>query len=158
MKSIFATLLAASLLAAGTGLAAEAEHGHHSAVPATGLHLNHGQKWETDAALRQAMSGLRQSMAKHLTAIRENRLSAQQYAALAQTVNGAVSNIVAQCKLPPASDEQLHLIVAEFLAGAEQMAGKNPSGSAQQGAIKVIDALDSYGHYFNDPGFEPLSR
>lgn len=158
MKSIFATLLAASLLAAGTSFAGEVNHDHHSAAPTAGLHLNHGQKWETDAALRKAMSGLRQSTAKNLTAIHENRVSAQQYAALAQTVNGAVSSIVAQCKLPPAADEQLHLIVAELLAGAEQMAGKNPSGSAQQGAIKVINALDNYGQYFNDPGFKPLTR
>lgn len=90
--------------------------------------------------------------------IRENRLSARQYAALAQTVEDAVGRILAQCKLPPAADEQLHLIVARLLAGAARMAAKDPSASARQGASEVIEALNDYGRYFDDPGYKPLTR
>lgn len=110
---------------------------------------------ETDAPLRKAMGEIRQSIASSLHAIHENKFSAQAYGGLAKKVEGAVGDIVANCKLPPAADAQLHIVVADLLAGAEQMAGK---ARRMNGAVKVIGALDNYGKYFDDPGFQPIAH
>lgn len=161
--SILTALTVISLAAAGPALAANnAAHDHgnthaHGDATAT-LQLNAGKKWETDAALRKAIGGIRQSMAKNLNAIHNNRLPASGYGSLAHQVEGAVNDIVANCKLPPQADAQLHIIVADLLAGAEQMAGKAKPVKPRDGAVKVLGALDNYGKYFDDPGFRPVAH
>lgn len=159
--------LGALLLIAGLGLAggayaagahgheAEAAHGHGGAVT---LQLNAGKKWETDAPLRSSMAQIRRAMGGSLDKIHHNKLAAAGYGTLARKVEGEVGNIVKNCKLPPDADAQLHLIVAELLAGAEQMAGKDKHAKRQDGAVKVIGALDNYATYFDDPQFKPLAH
>jgi hypothetical protein len=155
MKPYLFTALTVLSLAAVPAFAANNAHEHgHEAHGAT-LQLNAGKKWETDAPLRKAMGEIRQSMASSLHAIHENKFSAQAYGGLAKKVEGAVGAIVANCKLPPAADAQLHIVVADLLAGAEQMAGK---AKRMDGAVKVIGALDNYCKYFDDPGFQPIAH
>lgn len=160
-RNILAALTLISLAVTTPAFAANnAAHDHgnaHDAAP-TMLELNAGKKWETDAALRQAMGNIRQAMANSLHAIHENRLSAKGYNALAGKVEGAVSDMVANCKLGTRADEQLHVIIADLLAGAEQMAGKVKSAKRMDGAVKVIGALDNYGKYFDDTGFKPIAH
>ena len=150
------------LFIAGTPLAAtdHAAHGHSHEpdTAAVTLQLNAGQKWATDAPLRLAMGNIRQAMAGSLHAIHENRLSQRGYAGLAKKVESEVGNIVANRKLDPKADQQLHLIVAELLEGAGQMAGKTKTGQRQDGAVQVIGALEKYGQYFADPGFKPIEH
>lgn len=155
---ILAALTVLFLAATGPSLAANDAHDHgHGSVSAT-LQLNAGKKWETDAPLRTAMGEIRKSMASSLHAIHENKMSAKSYDGLAKQVEGAVGQIVASCKLPPAADAQLHIIVADLLAGAEEMAGKVKQIKRVDGAVKVIDALDNYGKYFDDAGFRPIEH
>lgn len=158
MKSnIRIALIVISLTASGPSLAvSNAAHDHGGA--ATTLEMNAGKKWETDAALRKAMSEIRQTVAGSLHAIHENRLPVAGYGKLASKVEGAVGEIVANCKLEPKADAQLHLIVADLLAGAEQMAGKGKTAQRRNGAVKVIGALEKYGAYFDDPGFRPITH
>jgi len=156
-------LLAALALALGGPVLAaggEHAHGHGHGVPAK-LQLDAGKKWPTDAALRQAMGGLRATMAAALPEIHEKRLAPAGYAALAQQVEQAVGSIVANCKLDARADAQLHLLVAELLDGADRMAGKTKKakgGKPRDGAVQVIGALDKYAAYFDDPGFRPLAH
>lgn len=157
-------LLVTALGMAGTGVSLAAntgavhDHAHeHATAPAT-LQLNAGQKWATDSALRQAMANIRQTMAASLHDIHEDRLSKKGYAALAKKVEGEVGSIVANCKLEPQADAQLHLIVAELLEGAEQMAGKAKQVKRQSGAIKVIGALEKYATYFDDAQFKAITH
>lgn len=117
-----------------------------------------GKKWETDATLRQGMQGIRQAMAGSLHDIHKNRVSAAGYRSLAGKVEGAVSDIVANCKLEPKVDAQLHLVVADLLEGAEQMAGKQKKVKRMDGAVKVIGALEKYSTYFDDPAFKPIEH
>jgi hypothetical protein len=133
------------------------DHAAHAHGAAT-LQLNEGKKWETDAPLRQSMGNIRQAMAAALHEIHEDRLPAKKYGALANKVKHEVSQIVAQCKLAPAADAQLHLIVAELLEGADQMAGKVKGVKRQSGAIRIIGALDNYATYFEDAGFKPITH
>lgn len=152
-------LLLASLCLALSGpvLAADAahSHGHGHGAPAK-LQLDAGKKWPTDAPLRRSMSALRDTMAASLHDIHEKRLKADDYAALAGKVEAEVNRIVAECKLDARADAQLHIVVAELLAGAERMAGKIKGGSRQGGAVRVIGALDKYAAFFDDPDFKPI--
>ena len=145
---------------AGTSLAATPpahEHKHEHAATAT-LQLNAGKKWETDAALRQAMGNIRQAMAGALHDIHENRLPAKGYDKLAQKVEAEVGNIVANCKLGTQADEQLHIVIGDLMGGAERMAGKVKGGKRQDGAVQVIGALEKYASYFDDPEFKPIEH
>ncbi|MDP2810761.1 MAG: hypothetical protein Q8O34_11490 [Rhodocyclaceae bacterium] len=163
MKRKTSGALSAMLFAAGLSLAAAGyaapvnKHDTHAehAAPAS-LQLNAGKKWETDEALRKAMRSIRQAVDASLHQIHENRLSAAGYGTLARKVEGEVGNIVSTCKLEPKADAQLHLVVAELLAGSEQMAGKLKQAKRQDGAVKVIGALEKYATYFDDPGFKPI--
>ncbi|PKO88026.1 MAG: hypothetical protein CVU16_14735 [Betaproteobacteria bacterium HGW-Betaproteobacteria-10] len=159
-QKILLTLLAFNMTIVGPALAAtdQASHSHEHSNAAPTQQLNAGQKWETDAALRQSMSNIRQAMTAALQQIHENRLPTKDYDRLAKKVESEVGNIVANCKLAPAADAQLHLIVADLLEGAEQMAGKNKAVKRQHGAVGIIGALEKYATYFDDAGFKPITH
>jgi hypothetical protein len=159
MKTHFLIALSVLTLAAtGPSLATNEAHEHGHGTASATLQLNAGKKWETDAPLRKAMGEIRQSMASSLHAIHENKLSAKAYGELAKKVEGAVGDMVANCKLGSQADEQLHIIIADLLSGAEQMAGKVKQAKRMDGAAKVFGTLDSYGKYFYDPGFQPIAH
>jgi len=144
---------------AGPGIAAAAaphDHGHGDAPAA--LVLDQGRKWGTDQPLRQAMGRIRQVMDKSVHAIHENRLGAAGYRSLARTIDGQVKYMISHCRLAPAADAQLHLIIAEMLAGAEAMSAQGPLAARRDGAVRVIGALANYGDYFEHPGWLPLAH
>ncbi len=151
LAAIVLTVAAASGQAA---LAAE-EHHHHgeSAAAAQKLELNAGKKWATDAALRQSMDEINQAMAKALPLIHKDRFGDADYAALATTINQKVGYAVENCKLEPKADAMLHLVIAELMAGAEIMNGKT-SATRHDGAVRVRQALQSYGKYFQHPNWK----
>jgi hypothetical protein len=66
--------------------------------------------------------------------------------------------MVNNCKLEPKADAQLHLIIAEILEGVEAMEGKVKNLKRQDGAVKVIGALENYGTYFDDPSWNPIKH
>lgn len=152
-RQFIASLFLCAFAAASPTLATAAAAAHDHGAAVGQLQLNAGKKWATDAPLRQGMGSIRQAMAHSLHAIHANRMTDKEYAALSLKIKRNVEAIVAGCKLPPDADAQLHIVVAELLDGAEQMAGKP---QPMDGAIKVIGALDNYGKYFNDPGFKPI--
>lgn len=154
------TLLAAAGLALGLSagsLAADAHKHEHGAAPAK-LELNNGKKWATDAPLRKGMESIRKLMDASLHEIHEGKLSAAQYGALAKKVDAEVGGIVANCKLDPKADAQLHLVIAEIGEGVEAMEGKAKKVKRQTGAVKVIGALDKYGAHFEHPGWQSLAH
>lgn len=126
------------------------EHGAHGAAT---LKLNNGQKWKTDAPLRQGMANIRAAVQPHLRAIHENRLKAATYQTLAKRTNTQIAFMVEHCKLAPDADAQLHLIIAELGAAADAMAGKDKAQSRQKGALQLVRALETYGEFFDHPGW-----
>jgi len=165
MKSKTSPVLQAFLFAAGLAVStasfaasAHKHDAHEDHAAATTLQLNAGKKWETDEPLRKAMASIRKTVDASLHQIHENQLTPAGYGKLAHKVEGEVGNIVSNCKLEPKADAQLHLIVADLLAGAEQMAGKVKTAKRQDGALKVIGALEKYAAYFNDPQFKPIAH
>lgn len=147
-------LIVAAALALSSGSAIAADHTHehegHGAAAAT---LNNGQKWPTDAPLRQGMTRIKAALLPHADAIHANKLKAAQYRALAKQTNTQIAFIVANCKLAPEADAQLHLIIAELGAAAETMAGDGKAQSRQEGAMRLHQALETYGNFFDHPGW-----
>ena len=158
LKFLAAVGLSLGLAATSLAAAEQSAHKHdqeHGAVPAR-LSLNDGKKWATDAPLRQGMENIRNTMDAALHDIHENKLSAARYGELAKKVNGEVGGIVANCKLEPQADAQLHIIIADMLEGAEAMQGKREQSTRQHGAVQVVGALEKYAEVFDHPGWAPI--
>jgi len=152
-----AALAAAVALAFGgpalaSGDAHEHAHGGHEAK----LVLDHGRKWQTDEPLRKGMSAIREAVAKDVKAIHAGKAKPEQYRALAKKVEAEVAGIVQNCKLEPEADAQLHIVIAELLAGTEAMQGKEKGVKPRAGAERVAKALNAYGEHFAHEGWKRL--
>ena len=154
-QSLVAAALAAILVVAPAPFALAQTHAHGHGDAKAALVLDHGKRWPTDAPLRLHMSALRATMAGSLERIEAGTLAQSEYAKIGATVEQKVGSIVNDCKLPPEADAQLHLIVAELIAGADVMQGKAP-GAPATGAHTVATALNNYAQHFDHPEFEPL--
>ena len=155
-KIIAAILTAAALLSVSAQpvLAQDHDHSHDTSGPAQ-LTLDNGQKWATDDSLRQGMTRIRDALAAELPAIQAGKTTAEQYRALAQKANDQIAFMVQNCKLDREADAMLHLVLADLIAGADAMRGKNAS-EARKGAEKIAHALDNYGTYFDHPGWHGM--
>jgi hypothetical protein len=152
-KKFAATVGTATLLGLGAqpGLSQDHDHSHGAAAPAQ-LSLNNGQKWLTDDNLRLGVSRIRDALATELPAIRAGKITVKQYRALAQKTNEQIAFMVQNCKLEPKADAMLHLLLADISAGADAMQAIKGS-EARKGAEKIEHALESYGTYFDHPGW-----
>ncbi len=155
-----AALISFALSLAATNLATAeiSAHQHEPGTSPSMLKLNDGKKWATDAPLRKGMENIRTAMATALPAIHANKLSSAKYNALAQKASNEVAYIVANCKLDPQADAQLHLIIADILGGVDAMQGKTKNIKRQTGAVKVLGALEKYDTYFDHPGWKPITH
>ena len=146
---------------AANGQAAEKvahSHEHDQGAAPARLTLNEGRKWATDAPLRKGMESIRKLMDASLHEIHEGKLSAAKYGALAKKVDAEVGGIVANCKLDPKADAQLHLVIADIGEGVEAMEGKAKKVKRQAGAVEVMGGLEKYGAHFEHPGWKPLAH
>ncbi len=152
-KNHFRLIVAATLaLCLVPAIAVDLAHEHEAHGAATPT-LNNGQKWSTDASLRKGMASIRDALLPQLSAVRANKLKASQYQALARQTHTQIGFIVANCKLAPQADAQLHLIIAELETAAEAMAGNSKQLSRPEGAMKLRHALETYGELFDHPGW-----
>jgi hypothetical protein len=145
--------LAACLVAATAAAQTQHEHMHHSSGAAVAqLQLDQGTKWPTDPSLRSGMAAIKAAFDADHPAIHAGKETDAQYAALATKIEAQVQAIVANCKLPPAADANLHYVVADLLRGVGLMRGEDPARSRHDGAALVHGALLAYPKYFDDPG------
>jgi hypothetical protein len=146
MRAWKAMLVAvAALLFAAAAMAAEDAFWHRHAAAGPSLALDHGRKWQTDAPLRQGMENIRAALSEGMT-----------YEALAAEVRSEVAGIVQNCRLEPAADAQLHVVLIQLLAGAEAMEGKVPGENRRDGAERIGKALNAYGGHFDHEGWRDL--
>jgi len=121
----------AVLAAPGSTLAQHQHDGDHqhdtSSAAVANLKLDGEKKWATDA----------------------------QYDALAARIEAQLNSVVANCKLPPAADANLHYVVADLMQGVSLMRGKDPQRTRHDGAALVHGALRAYPKYFDDPDWKP---
>lgn len=138
-------ILALALLVGG-GLAFYHLHGHgHSHGAGGELQLNAGKKWDTDQPLREGMERIRE-----LVSAAKPAGSPSDMEALAKGVQQQVDYLVANCKLPPAADETLHVMITDLLEGADLVMKKNDS---QRGIAVMRKALETYPKYFDHAGW-----
>ena len=141
-------LLAFALLAGG-GLAFHYLHGHgHDHEAGGGLQLNAGQKWATDQPLRDGLDRIRE-----LVSSANLSSGASGSEALATGIRQQVDYMIANCKLAPAADETLHVMIADLLEGADLVTKKN---DPQRGLAVMRRALETYPKYFDHAGWSGL--
>lgn len=154
-----AVLAAVALLGTGIPAAAIAQHSHdsgsHAAHDAPRLALDAGRKWATDAPLRRAMADIQFALYQQRQAILDRSLGEPQLMALGKLIEARVATIVAECKLEPRADANLHIVVAELVEAADVLQGKSRQQPAR-GAAKAIRAAQMYATYFDHPGWRPV--
>jgi hypothetical protein len=156
MTAFAAAFASAALLGLqAPAIAADAQQHGHGGAESYKLQLDHGKKWPTDEPLRKGMGEIRTLIDAQHEGIHKGRLKPVDYAALGERIEAQVGYVVANCKLDPGADANLHIVVGEILAGVEAMKGKEKK-SPRAGAGKVVDALKDYGKYFDHPGWKRL--
>jgi len=130
------------------------EHDHGDEGGAQTLQLDHGNKWATDAPLREAMTAIRDALQVDHPAIHARTQPSAAYQALAQHIDAQIAHIVAHCKLPTDADANLHVLLAQIIGGADAMRESGDLEQARAGAVRVIQALNQYPQYFDHPGWK----
>lgn len=155
MKSPIYLLLAAILATPLTTLAAAEHHDHGGASHK--MEFNAGKKWTTDTPLRQGMNAIRGAAATALPAAHAGKARNADYDAFGKEVSEQVTYIVQNCKLDPKADAQLHIIIGDIMAGVEMAEGKQQGKKRSTGVVKVVQALNAYGKYFDHPSWKPVA-
>lgn len=156
MKSILLSLSAVMLAFPLMVQAATQDPHDHGAGAPPSIELNAGQKWATDDALRHGMGAIRSLATKALPAAHAGKLKPAGYDALADDINAHIAVIVENCKLDPKADAQLHLIISDLADGIDTMQGKQPDQARALGVVKISRTLNTYGKYFNHPGWQTI--
>jgi uncharacterized protein with PIN domain len=155
-RTVVAAAFAASLIAVtGPALAADA-HSRGAEPPAHKITLDHGRKWATDAPLREGMAQIRKALARHHAAVKKGTMSDAGYAELGAAIEKNVASILANCKLSPEADANLHVIIAQLTGAADELQA-GPAASHEEAARKAMNAVNLYGRYFDHPGWKPLA-
>jgi len=149
-------LLIAALLAFPWTLVAETVNHHHDANAQRKIELNAGRKWATDEPLRTGMTAIKALAATALPKAHAGKLTSAQYDALANDISAQLTYIVQNCKLDPRADAQLHIVIGDIAQGVETMQGKLPDKGRPLGVVEVSRAMNTYGEYFNHPGWQAI--
>jgi hypothetical protein len=152
----FTALLLATALASPLAATAATAHDHGGAAEAHQLQLNAGKKWGTDAPLRKAMAAIHGSVTQILPAAHAGKATPADYDAFGNAINQQVAYMVENCKLPSEADAQLHIIVADLMAGAEAAQGKQGENKRAAGVVQVAKASNAYGRYFDHSGWKAV--
>lgn len=122
---------------------AEHQHGDMHAI----LRLDQGKPWATDAALVEGMERIRVAVNK---ASALPVLDADSAAELAQSVQGQVDFLIANCRLEPDADATLHVFIAQLLKAAAELQ-ENPASTLA--LAQMHQTLREYPRYFAHPGW-----
>lgn len=143
-RTLFALVIVALAGAALAGCsrgddAANAGHAHeaeepHDAHPAHNIDATappDGTLWPTDEPLRAGMSRIEDAVGR-VHALNQP-LSREQASELARTVEENVTYIVRNCRLPPAPDAALHVLIGRMVTAANQLkSGEGPADAVMQ--------------------------
>lgn len=113
------------------------------AVAPRQLQLDHGQRWPADPALREGMRRIRAVALWMQQAQAEGSLSARQSRAATASIEDSVAAIVDHPPRGGGMDVNLRLLLGRVLAA--------------DGLPQLLDSLELYPRYFDDPGWQPLT-
>ena len=145
-------LLSAPMLILAGALSAQpavAQSAHEAHAPAATTPVS-GQRWPTDAPLREGMRGIRVAV-QALEHYEHGHMGIAQAGSTVALIDTAVDGIFANCRLEPDADVALHGLLARFLAGAEAVR-TSPQVPVQEIA-DMRSALARYPQLFDDPAW-----
>ena len=122
---------------------------------ASGLSLDHGQKWKTDAPLRQGMQSISDAVMNAVPAYHHETLTKSNAEQLARHINDQVNYLVANCKLEPGADATLHVLIGDMLTAATRVANEPLS---PQGMPHLVKILQLYPDYFEHQGWNEITE
>ncbi len=141
---LFGLAMPAGMAAATTS---SATHQHTSSATVPAQAGRSGQRFATDAPLREGMARIRQSM-QALGHYEHGHLGPERAVQLADSIEQDVRFLIANCKLEPAADAALHGIIARLLQGAAAL----KADAKDLPAIEPMRAaLADYALTFDDP-------
>lgn len=105
-------------------------------------------KWASDESLRQGMTEMRSAFKPHHAAYKEGNFDAQKAADLADSVEGKVNFMFANCRLPAEADAELHKLLAAALGAARSL---RESDEPHEGLHQLHRVLQAYPEYFQHP-------
>ncbi len=120
---------------AGHAHEAEESHEAHSAHGVGATAPPDGTLWPTDEPLRAGMSRIEDAVGS-VHALNQP-ISREQAGELARTVEENVTYIVGNCKLPPAPDAALHVLIGRMVTAANQL----KSGESAADAVVQLDGV-----------------
>lgn len=106
-----------------------------------------GQRWATDAPLREGMQGIRVAV-DALWHYEHGHMGPDQAVLLADKIEGHVRSIVANCRLAPDADAALHAIIVPLLHNAGALK-RDPGNLAAIAPMR--NAVADYARQFDDP-------
>lgn len=132
------------------------QHSHgHSEAATSGLSMDHGQKWKTDAPLRQGMRSISDAVMHSVPAYHDETLTKTDAEKLARHINAQVNYLVANCKLGPGADATLHVLIGRLLTAATKVANQPLS---PQGMPHLVKSLQLYPDYFAHQGWSLITE
>lgn len=142
----------ALVLAQENAPAAEPQHHAHE-MHGLAPELAEGQRWETDAPLREAMLRIREGVAAQTDAFHAGTLSTDAAQALAAAVETDIQFMFANCQLAPEPDAALHALIGRLLAAT---AALRTDPESADGLPQLVAVLQDYASTFDQPGWEPI--
>ena len=113
--------------------------------------LDHGQRWGTDAPLREGMARIRAAVA---IAEDENALDSMQAQTLADAVDDSIAFMIRQCRLEPKVDANLHILLARLTLAA---AATRTDPNSPDGLPQMLEVLELYPRFFKHPNWPVLT-
>lgn len=111
-------------------------------------------RFATDAQVRTGMLAIRQKMAAAETGIAKDQLSAQDYVALAQSLDADMQGHLARRSLPKAAAVAFNGSIWQDLSYCVGLMREGRSVAVQRtGALGVQQVLRNYPQYFEHPGW-----
>lgn len=133
-----------------------ADHSQHQPSAADSelkLNLDDGERWATDESLRSGMAGIHAAFEASHTEFEHDAFGPGEASALADTIEEQVNFMVANCRLPPAADAELHKLLAAALAAADTLRNSN---DPHAGLHKLHQVLDAYSAHFDHPDWDMM--
>lgn len=126
------------------------EHDEHRRDNHSSMILDQENKWPIDDSLHKGMVEIHALMVASIADIHQSKFTTKKYKSLVDTLQTQINNIFENCTLPSGADAQLHILLSKMIKGVTKI---NSNNEQLQGAIQVIQGLQDYSSYFNDPYF-----
>lgn len=139
MKKIlrYGVLIGAIALAACNGSSSDA----HTA-PSTSLQLNDGQKWKMDAPMLAFIRQMEQQVQQYKSTQQTD------YKQLAQSLQGLIDQLTANCTMKGAAHDELHKWLLPFIETVDKLAAANPD-AASSVVAEIEASFATFNQYFS---------